>query len=100
MFWSIVLFIVIVVGGFFLRAVGAGFSQYVSKVGKNEFDTGGVIFISLFSIMINFGVMFYIAFAVRWSLIFLLDYTMSYWIVVGLLYAYSHLLKPLNIKED
>ena len=81
MFLTVVLFIVILCIGIFFKSP-AMFSDEKS-IKENLF--GALIY--------TFGGLFYIPFALVWSIDFLLDYQINYWLVMGLLAVYSCLIK-------
>lgn len=86
MFWQVVLFIVIAFGVILVRAL--------AKATSNE-DMGGV------SLVLSIGGLFYIAFAIQWSLRFLLDFTdLSYWTLMGLYVLRNVLFSQLKESED
>jgi hypothetical protein len=70
MFWQVVLFILIALAVITLRV----FSQATEDEG-----------LDFLSFLLSIGVMFFVPFAIKWSLNFLLDYSgLSYWTIMGL----------------
>ena len=73
MFWQVVLFILITFGIGFVRAMG-----------KQESDSAVTILIT--SIIGYFASLFYVPWAIIWSLRFLIDFNgLGYWQVMGLM---------------
>ena len=88
MFWQIVLFIVITFGIIVLRALG-----------KASEDEEGII--AFISFLLTLGMLFYMPFAIQWSLRFIIGYVgLSYWQIMGLYVLRNSLFNKLKDKED
>lgn len=83
MFWEVLLFILIVFIGALLRVMPKALIKE-EKV------------FPIFTIIFWVGARFYLPFAVKYSLMFLLDYQIDYWLTMGLLYVYAFLINKLG----
>lgn len=85
MFWTIVLFALILFFSMILRGFNA-------KAKSEDM----VVYVLMLNFVFWLGSFFFVPFAIKWTLSFLLNYEMGYWLIFGLHFAYKILLMPIK----